>query len=131
MKQDCITRGHQCYRYQITLLRGFVSCHSKQNQVLRILSYISITYFYISQQLREDSNVALHTGKPVAAMHPGMLPYLKLNQKNPSSTSGAAASPFQSGIHRAEVFWGAPMPRQSREAVGGQDCGAGSDSPPN
>lgn len=86
-------------------------------------------YFYVSQQLQEDLNAALHTGKPVTAMQPETLTYLKLTQKNPSSTSAAAVSPSQSGMHRAEVFWGAPMLRQSREAVGGQDCGAGSDPP--
>lgn len=94
-----------------------------------IYIYIYMEYFYIPQQLQEGLSAALRTGKLVAATHPEMLPYLKLSQKNPSRTSGAAASPSQSGMHTAEVFWKAPMLRQSREAVGGQDCGAGSDPP--
>ena len=58
-----------------------------------------------------------------------MLPYRKLTQKNPSSTSRAAASPSQSGVRRAEVFWGAPLPRWSGEPAGDRGWGAGSDPP--
>lgn len=54
----------------------------------------------------------------MAAMHPEMLPYLKLTQKNPSSTSGAAASPSRRGARRADVLWGALLPRRSREPEG-------------
>lgn len=73
-------------------------------------SIIAYIYIYVSQQVQEHPAGCMHCTEESwwLPLLPEILLYLKLTQKNPSSTSGAAASPSQSSVCRVEGFWGTP-----------------------